>query len=262
MPLVTIYLDENGRNSIESVVATVVRGEGCWKWPTTRTGAWKYKTVNIRGKIHQLHRLMYEQLVGPIPPKYEIDHLCLNPECCNPAHLEAVPKAENIRRGNSMSARFARRTHCAQGHPFDEANTRIRLHHGRPSRECITCTKKVERARTVAAPKKTDRRRGSETHCSHGHLRAEFGTTDRKGSPACRECCRIKMQKRRHPDREAILPKGKPGPPRQEVCKRGHVQDEENRFVTSGGNSGCRVCKNMRRRPGFQCSLDCEKGPG
>jgi hypothetical protein len=44
------------------------------------------------------HRVMYEHEVGPIPVGYQIDHLCRVRACCNPAHLEAVPQAENIRR--------------------------------------------------------------------------------------------------------------------------------------------------------------------
>jgi hypothetical protein len=37
-------------------------------------------------------------MVGPVPEGLELDHLCENPPCCNPAHLEPVTHAENNRR--------------------------------------------------------------------------------------------------------------------------------------------------------------------
>lgn len=40
----------------------------------------------------------YEMAKGPIPEGYTIDHLCYNPRCINPGHLEAVTMKENIRR--------------------------------------------------------------------------------------------------------------------------------------------------------------------
>jgi hypothetical protein len=46
-----------------------------------------------------VHRDVYEQLVGPIPEGLVLDHLCRNRSCCNPAHLEPVTTAENVRRG-------------------------------------------------------------------------------------------------------------------------------------------------------------------
>jgi hypothetical protein len=81
------------------------------------------------------HRLAYELLVGPIPEGLHIDHLCRRPECVNPAHLEPVTNVENIRRGNAGLFQ-ASKTHCKQGHPYDEKNTLIRRSGGRACREC------------------------------------------------------------------------------------------------------------------------------
>lgn len=76
------------------------------------------------------HRVAYETWVGPIPDGLTIDHLCRNRLCIEPTHLEPVTNRENIQRGgNSL------KTHCPQGHPYDEVNTASRNNR----RYCRTC---------------------------------------------------------------------------------------------------------------------------
>lgn len=59
---------------------------------------------NRRGHKVAAYRLAYEMTRGPIPAGLEIDHLCSNPPCCNPSHLEAVTHAENMRRASVRRA--------------------------------------------------------------------------------------------------------------------------------------------------------------
>lgn len=98
-----------------------VTGEGCIEHTGCRTGD-GYGSVWRDGRMVSAHRAMYELMIGPVPDGLELDHLCRNRRCCNPGHLEAVTHAENVRRGELWKVAGAK-THCVNGHPFDEANT-------------------------------------------------------------------------------------------------------------------------------------------
>lgn len=87
-----------------------------------------------RGSQVRAHRWAYEQLHGDIPRGLVIDHLCRRPACVLVAHLEAVTNQENLRRGVNACRE---RTHCPNGHAYDEANTYQRR--DRPGRECRAC---------------------------------------------------------------------------------------------------------------------------
>jgi hypothetical protein len=85
------------------------------------------KNVNTGGKMKGrfAHRLVYELLVGQIPEGLVIDHLCRNPRCVRPDHLEPVTQGENVRRGNLKEAKRIQRerrlvtvTHCKHGHDY------------------------------------------------------------------------------------------------------------------------------------------------
>lgn len=87
------------------------------------------------GRMVLVHRWSYTHLVGEIPEGRQLDHLCRVRNCVNPAHLEPVPAKINTHRGMSPAALNLRKTHCLNGHPFDEENTRWY----RGTRNCRAC---------------------------------------------------------------------------------------------------------------------------
>jgi hypothetical protein len=100
---------------------------GCWEWLyARRRDGYGYVNAVVNGRRRPVtaHRVYYERYVGPIPEGLQLDHLCRNRGCVNPAHLEPVTQRENILRGESPAAKQARQTHCKYGHPFSAENTR------------------------------------------------------------------------------------------------------------------------------------------
>lgn len=97
----------------------------------------------VVGGVHwAAHRYAYTHLVGPIEEGRDLDHLCRNRRCCNPAHLEPVGRGENLRRSPLVGRYNLAKKECPEGHAYDEANTYV---HPSGSRHCRTCTN--ERAR-------------------------------------------------------------------------------------------------------------------
>ena len=97
--------------------------------------------------VTKTHRVAYAFLVGPIPEGMTLDHKCRVRCCVNPDHLEPVPQPVNVLRGESPSAKNARKTHCSHGHAFIEANTYITIRKGQRQRRCRTCLLAWQKAR-------------------------------------------------------------------------------------------------------------------
>lgn len=111
-----------GASRVEILWSHVSRADtGCWPW----TGCISPRGYGVFGS-KRAHRAVYELVVEQIPAGLQLDHLCRNPLCVNPSHMEPVTPRENVLRGNTIAARNAAVTHCPQGHPYNEANTKLR----------------------------------------------------------------------------------------------------------------------------------------
>lgn len=123
----------------------VVQENGCHIWTGAVTGV-GYGHVHHAGKMRSIHRLRYEQEVGPIPDGMELDHfVCDNRRCCNPAHVRSVTRWENGLRGNGVGARNRAKTHCPKGHPLSAGNL-VPSYLARGRRECLECKRASLRA--------------------------------------------------------------------------------------------------------------------
>lgn len=131
---ILVEMDVATFNLFQSLIQTNLNNytkneKDCWIWNGAKTPG-GYGAVRIAA-----HRIFYTIYKGQIPTKLQLDHLCKERMCVNPSHLEAVTQQINILRGNSISARYAQRTHCKMGHPLDG----IKMNKGQPSRRCLVC---------------------------------------------------------------------------------------------------------------------------
>jgi hypothetical protein len=126
-------LPESAQQRFWSKVA-LPNEQGCMLWTGYITSQ-GYGRLSVRRRMMLAHRVSYELTFGLIPDGLPLDHLCRTPACVAPLHLEPVTQRENTLRGVGPAAVNARKTHCPQGHPYNEANTYL----FRGSRNCRIC---------------------------------------------------------------------------------------------------------------------------
>jgi hypothetical protein len=128
----------------------VAGDDDCWLW-TANVAPNGYGCFYWQGRLERSHRWVWLNTVGPIPDGLVIDHRChtdsdckgglyLHRRCVNPRHMELVTMQENSRRAKEhrfgLTAENAAKTHCSEGHEYNEANTYQRPTGGRSCRTC------------------------------------------------------------------------------------------------------------------------------
>ena len=113
----------------------------CWLWTGAVGGNRGYGNFAVDGRrsskrYARAHRFAYELLVGPISAWLVLDHLCRNHLCVNPAHLEPVTQAENLRRGERGCGGRPPQNHCKRGHALEGDNLYEAPGGGRRCRTC------------------------------------------------------------------------------------------------------------------------------
>ncbi|GAA1148111.1 hypothetical protein GCM10009651_36050 [Microbacterium natoriense] len=96
--------------------AKVDKSGDCWTWTAAKTNG--YGVFRIKPRNMVAHKVSYIWAHGPVPKGYEVDHMCFNRSCVNPAHLRLLTHQENGQNrtgANTNSKSGVRGVYWAQG---------------------------------------------------------------------------------------------------------------------------------------------------
>jgi hypothetical protein len=120
----------------------VIEDGDCWRWTgALDKGYGKFWARDAAGiwRNRPAHRWAYEFLITDIPEGLVLDHLCRNPPCVNPWHMDPVPQGVNVRRGVGVG--MLPFEYCKSGlHRMDESSSiSVSKKTGKIDRHCRPC---------------------------------------------------------------------------------------------------------------------------
>jgi hypothetical protein len=120
----------------------VLIGDGCWIWTASLDG--KGYGQYWRGDRKVIaSRHAYEIWCGPLSSGVQVLHRCDTPACVRPDHLFEGSQRDNAQDCVEKGRHYlTQRTHCPDGHEYDEENT---YWYG-TRRRCRKCLAKHQRA--------------------------------------------------------------------------------------------------------------------
>lgn len=126
------------KTQLERFMEKVKKLDSCWIWMGSNNGV-GYGEIRINNKKVYAHRWSVENLSDrKIPDGMQIDHLCRNPSCVNPDHLEIVTSAMNVRRGLVAGKHPERmKEYCSNGHLYSKYEYQRPDGKGRNCAECV-----------------------------------------------------------------------------------------------------------------------------
>ena len=148
-------------------LAKVEETATCWIWHGGIVQGYGYFSVRANGKTRSwsAHKIMWALNGLTIPNGMELDHVCRNRRCCNPAHLEPVTKKVNILRGVGGAAINAKKKVCPKcRRPYGRIWYGTRNGNPVAYRYCIPCERAKNREWHAAHRDEQNRKRNERWH--------------------------------------------------------------------------------------------------